>query len=60
VYRNGQAIGDALTAMNAADGPYDADPSIAGTVIARFHIKDGRAFADRLDLSDDYPSGIAP
>lgn len=60
VYRSGQAIGDALTAMNAADGPHDADPSAAGTVIVRFHIKDGRAFADRLDLSDDYPSGIEP
>jgi len=60
VYRNGQAIGDALTAMNAASGPYDADPSAAGSVIVRFHIKDGRAFADRLDLADDYPSGIEP
>jgi hypothetical protein len=60
VYRNGQALGDPLTAMSGLDGPVDADPSAAGTVIVRFHIKDGRAFADRLDLSDDYPPGIKP
>jgi len=52
VYRNGQALGDPRTAMNDEDGPADADPSAAGTVIVRFHIKDGRPFADRLDLSD--------
>jgi hypothetical protein len=60
VFRNGQALGDPLTAMNSESGPADADPSAAGTVIVRFHIKDGRAFADRLDLSDESPPGIEP
>lgn len=60
VYRGGQALSDALTAMNESGGPADSDPSAAGTVTVRFHIKDGRPFADRLDLSDQSPPGIEP
>ncbi len=60
VYRNGEELGDPLTAMNSEDVPSDADPSNAGSVIVRFHIQGGRAFADRLDLSDEYPPGIEP
>jgi hypothetical protein len=60
VYRNGQYVGDAFTALNSDGGHVDADPTSAGTVVVRFHVKDGRPFADRLDLSDDYPAGIEP
>ncbi len=60
VYRGNRAVGDPLTAMNSADGPNDADPTAAGTVAVRFHIKDGRVFADRLDLSDEFPRGSEP
>jgi len=60
VYRNGQELDDPLTAMNSEEGSFDADPTAAGTVIVRFHIKDGRAFADRLDLSDEFPPGFEP
>ena len=54
-YRNGEDLGDPLAAMDSDNDPMDADPTGAGTVTVRFHIKDGRVFADRLDLSDDSP-----
>lgn len=60
VYRGANVQGDPLEAMNADDGPSDADPSAAGTVVVRFHIKDGRVFADRLDLSDESPPSSEP
>lgn len=53
VYRSGQARGDALAALNSEGGPSEADPTaVLGTVTVRFHIKDGRVFADRIDLSN--------
>jgi len=58
VYRDGRLLGNALEAMGAHDGPVEADPTAAGTVVARFRIKDGRVFAHRLDLSDEFPPGI--
>ena len=41
---------DPLTGMNAMPGPNDADPTAAGSVTVHFHIKNGKVFADRLDL----------
>jgi hypothetical protein len=54
VYRDGQALGDPLAALDGEDGPSEADPTAASTVKVRFHIKDGRVFADRLDLSNEW------
>lgn len=53
VYRGGQALGDPLAALDSGEGPFDGDPSAANKVKVRFHIKDGRAFADRIDLLDE-------
>ena len=60
VYSGTRLLGDPVTAMNAEGGPAGADPSAAGTVVVRFHVKDGRVFADRLDLSDEIPPGSEP
>jgi hypothetical protein len=60
VYSGTRASGDPLAAMNPEGGHSDADPTAAGTVVVRFHIKDGRVFADRLDLSNEFPPGGEP
>lgn len=60
VYRDAQLLGDPLDAMNSEGGTFDADPTAAGSVVVQFRIKDGRVFADRLDLSDEFPPGIVP
>jgi hypothetical protein len=53
VYRDGREQGDPLEAINSDDGPWDADPTDADTVVVRFHVKDGDVFADRIDLSNE-------
>ncbi|PKQ15557.1 MAG: hypothetical protein CVT67_09060 [Actinobacteria bacterium HGW-Actinobacteria-7] len=56
--RIGGPLGNPLEAMNGEDGPSDADPSAAGTVVVRFHLEEGKVLADRLELSDDSPAGF--
>jgi len=53
VYSDGEPLGDPVTAMNTEGNTGDADPSAAGTVVVRFHVKNGSVFADRLDLSGE-------
>ena len=55
IYRSGTRLGDPLTALNSENGSHDADPTSAGKVTVRFHIKDGRPFADRIELTDEFP-----
>jgi hypothetical protein len=54
-YRGGIRIGDPFTALETEHGNRDVNPTSAGMVTVQFHIKNGRPFADRLDLSDDQP-----
>lgn len=60
VFRGTHMAGDPLTAASTEHGTADADPSAAGTVVVQFRIKNGRVFADRLDLSDETPPGCEP
>jgi len=60
VYRDGRDMGDPLAAMSGDNGPFDADPSAAATAVVRFRIEDGRVFAVRLDLSDNWSGDLEP
>ena len=55
VYRDGTALGDPVEGMNGGGEDTDADPSAAASVVVQFHVKDGRVFADRLDLYEESP-----
>lgn len=59
VYRGGDYVGDALDALNS-ESSSAADPTAAGTVTVRFTIRDGQPYAERIDVSQEYPAGLGP
>ncbi|MCL2882403.1 MAG: hypothetical protein FWF45_05900 [Coriobacteriia bacterium] len=59
-YSGTRLLGDPLTAMNALSGSNDADPTDVAAVRVHFHIKGGKVFANRLDLSNEFPPNFKP